>query len=162
MRGRKANRRASQKSTAAANGVLTQPTNRLPNESEQIDDDSEVVGDMLIIKRDGTGNKERCRFMLDSGSAVNIMSQEVQNKIGYPLESTDQVLQPLGPDPTRPLGVVRDVEFHFRGKPKTYKELFFVFQDTRFDVLIGREFIDKEKVLQRNRDVFHVSLLERL
>jgi hypothetical protein len=85
------------------------------------------------------------------------MSQETQEQVGYELELTDEELQPLGSGSTRPLGVVKNVEFHFEGKPKTYKETFYVFQDNRFDVLIGREFIDRHNALCRNHDVYYVQ-----
>lgn len=90
----------------------------------------------------------RCLF--DSGSDVNVMSQDCQVELGLvldPLDPSDNYEILLPGKKMEILGKVKHVNWHHDGGARTYTTEWFVVDTDQFDAVYGNPDMEKEKML---------------
>ncbi|KAI9763826.1 MAG: hypothetical protein M1840_009080 [Geoglossum simile] len=95
------------------------------------------------------GRSEACYAVyLDTGAKVNLIAHSVQKDFGLPLEPSGEILKCLLGPSVEALGTVT-VQWWFNHYPgRIYTEKFYVIDSEEFDVLVGKGFIGKNKVLR--------------
>jgi hypothetical protein len=103
-----------------------------------------------------------CRYMFDTGAAVNLVAERVVHELGLPLIHSEERPTLIGLDAARiiPIGVVF-LSFHIDGKKNFHSDMFWVISEATpplFDLLFGERWIIDNKALKKN----HAVCLTRL
>ncbi|KAF7591692.1 hypothetical protein BBP40_001200 [Aspergillus hancockii] len=141
--------------------VPSQRSIQRPTGSELIEelsskDDDYIRGGYLIT---GKSQKEWARFKLDTGAAVNVLRRGIFEGLDCSLlPCGEEVLVPLqtGSEITRsiqPIGIVRDIDWHFAKGTKTYTSDFYVVDTDQYDAIIGRQTINECRFFVPSEDI---------
>ena len=125
----------------------------IPNDS---DADFKYKFYMAIHQPTEAGGVRMRMAQLDTGSSLNVISHDVINDLKIPMDPyLGFTLRPFNGS-VWPIGQVR-LEWHVQGREKTYTDIFAVLPNDfseDFDMLLGRETIERIGFYKRNRTVF--------
>jgi len=126
------------------NGVVTHP-------------EGPPIADIELHVYGVDGRKLRRCLVLDSGSAANFISKQVQQESEYPLEKADKTFLSACGNIIYPVGLIKGAAFHGLGKARTFTQDFYVLEDPGFDCLVGWSFCGQAKVLVRDHEILLIG-----
>jgi hypothetical protein len=129
--------------------------------SNQIKEPESFAGTVHIhLDENQRDRTQVCRFILDTGSDLNLVSESILRELGLSLthsECEPPTIIGFGDAHILPIGSVF-LTFHIDGKEnKEYSEVFWVVSEDMpalFDLLFGKHWIKHHKALKRNSNIW--------
>jgi hypothetical protein len=94
------------------------------------------------------------RMVIDMGSKVNVMADDVRCDLGIEMDKyTGPAIRVSRWREVEPIGLV-EASWRFREYTKVYKTMFLVMKTKNYDVLLGEQFVNKFQIFKRDRRVW--------
>ncbi|GKZ90094.1 hypothetical protein AnigIFM59636_001592 [Aspergillus niger] len=112
---------------------------------------SEYSEPVFIIGSD-PANVVPTLMALDTQAGANLMDVDLQRELKLKIENCDQELVPLqtktGKDIIKPIGIAKDVAWHFAQREKTFISDFLVVDMKNYNTILGKTDIKRLKILK--------------
>jgi hypothetical protein len=120
------------------------------DDPNNLDGRSNYIFDIALYRPNG--EKLFRRLTVDTGAELNLISHYVCQDLGIEPEpkSINDHSNSESVGPAQALGRI-SVQWQFKGGEKTFNTSFWVLKTEAFDVLIGRTFIEENRLLKRKR-----------